>query len=85
MLYFESFTFRLLRYDDYEEFSVFFHDLNAVNKDAIAGQRAQKILEKTRHFKIFLETTLRHIGNRSELSQTPLDKERIDSLIHQYL
>ncbi len=85
MLYFESFTFRLLRHDDYEEFSVFFHELNAVKKDAIAGQGAHKIIEKARHFKIYLETTLRHISNRSELSQIPLDKERIDSLIHQYL
>jgi hypothetical protein len=85
MLYFESFTFRLLRHDDYEEFSVFFHDLHDLKKDMVAGREGQKALEKVRHFKIFIETTLRHIGNRSELSDKPLDKARIEGLINQYL
>jgi hypothetical protein len=85
MLYFESFTFRLLRHDDYEEFAVFFHELNSVKRDTAAGQGFAKVLEKVRHFKIFLETTLRHIGNRAELTDKPLDTARIESLINQYL
>ncbi|NJD56894.1 MAG: hypothetical protein FIA94_10885 [Nitrospirae bacterium] len=85
MLYFESFTFRLLRHDDYEEFSVFFHDLNKVNKDIAAGKGFPKVRERVRHFKIFLETTLRHIGNRAELADKPLDQARIENLIDQYL
>ena len=85
MLYFESFTFRLLRHDDYEEFSVFFHDLNAIKKEILTGQGFPKVLDKVKHFRIFLETTLRHIGNRSELADKPLDTARIESLINQYL
>ena len=84
MLYFESFTFRLLRYDDYEEFTLFFHDLNAIKKEMLAGQRFPKILEKIKQFKIFLETTLRHIGNRSELMDKQLDMVRIETLMTQY-
>lgn len=33
MLYFESFTFRLLRYDDYEEFILFFNELNSITTE----------------------------------------------------
>jgi hypothetical protein len=84
MLYFESFTFRLLRYDDYEEFAVFFHDLNSIKKDMIAGQGFPKVLEKIKQFRIFLETTLRHIGNRSELMDRQLDIVRIETLMSQY-
>jgi hypothetical protein len=85
MLYFESFTFRLLRHDDYEEFAVFFQELTSVKRDTVAGQKFSKVLEKVGHFKIFLETTLRHIGNRAELTDKPLDQGRIESLINQYL
>ncbi len=85
MLYFESFTFRLLRHDDYEEFVLFFNELNTVKKDVILGTGFHKLLEKILHFKIYLETTLRHIGNRSELSDKSLDMERVESLIKQYM
>lgn len=84
MLYFESFTFRLLRHDDYEEFTIFFHDLNTVKIEILTGRGFPKVLERVKHFKIFLETTLRHIGNRAELAGKPLDTARIDSLISQY-
>ncbi|GAB4483686.1 MAG: hypothetical protein OHK006_05510 [Thermodesulfovibrionales bacterium] len=83
--YFESFTFRLLRHDDYEEFSHFFTELTSVRKETVATPKFDKTLEKVRHFKIFLETTLRHIGNRAELSGRPVDRQRVDSLVSQYL
>ncbi len=85
MLYFESFTFRILRHDDYEEFAVFFHDLSAMKKETMTGQGFPKALDKVKHFKIFLETTLRHLGNRTELTDKPLDRVRTESLINQYL
>jgi len=85
MLYFESFTFRLLRYDDYEEFILFFNALNAITTEMILGPGFREIMEKVRHLKIFLETTLSHIGNRSELGGTEVDMERVKDLINQYL
>jgi hypothetical protein len=85
MLYFESFTFRLLRHDDYEEFSMFFNEINAAGKEVVGGSEFRKLLERVRYFKIYLETTLRHIGNRSELSDKSIDMERVKSLLRQYL
>ncbi len=85
MLYFESFTFRLLRHDDYEEFSRFFREISSLRKDDLSGQRFTKILERIRHFRIFLETTLRHLGNRAELAERPVDDERVERLVGQYL
>jgi len=42
-------------------------------------------MEKILHFKVFLETTLRHIENRAELAGTDVDTDRIKNLINQYL
>ena len=85
MLYFESFTSRLLRYEDYEEFVLFFNELNSVKNETVTGPGFIKIVEKMMHFNIFLETTLRHIDNRAELAGTPVDTDRIRDLINQYL
>jgi hypothetical protein len=85
MLYFESFTARLLRYDDYEEFTFFFNELNSIKKDMILDSGFKKTMEKLMHFKIFLEATLRHIANRAELSGIEVDRERVKNLISQYL
>lgn len=85
MVYFESFTSRLLRYEDYEEFVLFFSELNSIKKETILEPGISKIMEKMMHFKIFLETTLRHIENRAELANTDVDTDRIRDLINQYL
>jgi hypothetical protein len=85
MLYFESFTSRLLRYEDYEEFVLFFNELNSIKNETILGPGFLKIMEKIMHFKIFLETTMRHIENRAELAGTDVDTDRIKDLINQYL
>jgi hypothetical protein len=85
MLYFESFTSRLLRYDDYEEFVLFFDELNSMKEETVLGPGFHKIMEKVMHFKIFLETTVRHLGNRAELTGTDVDTDRVKNLISQYL
>jgi hypothetical protein len=80
MHYFESFTFKLLRYDDYDEFSAFFNDIISVKESGI-----QKILEKIHNFKIFLETTMQLIANRAEIADKPIDRERAEELFKKYL
>lgn len=80
MLYFESFTFKLLRCEDYEEFASFFNDIFSFK-----GSELNKILEKIHKFKIFLETTLRLVGNRAELRDKPLDINSAQELVNQYL
>lgn len=80
MRYFESFTFKMLRYDDYEEFSYFFN--------MIFSHKApphEKILEKIHNFRIFLETTLRHISDRAELKDKTMDVVRAEEMLKQYL
>ncbi|MGC2063006.1 MAG: hypothetical protein WA610_08505 [Thermodesulfovibrionales bacterium] len=85
MVYFESFTFRLLRHDDYEEFARFFSDMHAVRQETLSGEGSRKVTDKISYFKIYLETTLRHIENRSELSGKNVDMERVENLLGQYL
>ncbi|MDA8169913.1 MAG: hypothetical protein M0Z59_09515 [Nitrospiraceae bacterium] len=83
MQYFESFTFRLLRYEDYEEFASFFLEINRLARKPEKG--FERLFDKCMQFKIYLETTLRHIENRAELQGRPLDAERVDAVIKQYL
>jgi hypothetical protein len=80
MFYFESFTFKLLRYDDYDEFASFFHYLFSMKQFDF-----DKIQDKVHNFNVFLETTLRHLSNRAEFSGKPLNIERAEKLFQQYL
>jgi len=85
MLYFESFTFRLLRYDDYEEFAKFFEEFLSILPEQLSPSEAQKLYEKIHRFKIFLETTLRLISQRTELRDRPIDKKRAEDVLAQFL
>lgn len=86
MRYFESFTFGLLRYDDYEGFVKFFEEISLFDKSAVLEkQKAEHLFKKLEHFKIFLETTMHHLNNRTELSDKPLNAESIKSLASKYL
>lgn len=85
ILYFESFTFRLIRHDDYEEFALFCNQIKSLNKETATGAGFSRTLEKVQHFKIYLETTLRHISHRSELNDRPVDNNRLEILMEQYL
>lgn len=85
MLYFEGSTFRLLRHDDYEGFVMFFKEVRYAGKDAVSDRGFKKQLDTVRQFRIFLETTLRHIGNRAELRDKEVDAPRLDSLIGQHM
>ncbi len=80
MQYFESFTFKLLRYDEYDEFASFFNVFFSL-KDF----EYNKILEKIHNFKIFLETTLKQIADRAELKDKPLYINQAEELLKQYL
>jgi hypothetical protein len=84
MVYFESFTFGLLRSEDYEEFVFFFNEMRAAKRETMQGSELQRVVERIRHFKIFVETTVDNVENRSELSNIPVDMERVEGLIRQY-
>lgn len=84
MVYFESFTFKLLRHDDYEAFSAFFAEFSKIKTEGLDRDGAEKISARCSQFKIFLETTLGHIANRAELAGRPLDVKRAQAVIRQY-
>lgn len=85
MLYFQSFTFRLLRYEDYEEFVSFFDKVLVFKKDDITAKGSDKVLDRIRHFRVFIETCLRQLSNRSELADRPIDMKRVENSLNQYL
>lgn len=83
MNYFESFTFKLIRYDDFEEFSLLFNNLR---KEYEKGEsNMKKILESCHGFDIFITTTLRQIDNRADLKDRPLDVEKVEEVVDQYI
>ena len=85
MLYFESFTFRLLRHDDYEEFNRFFSEFLSLNEEVLSGASLEKLLQDIHSFKIFLETTVRFISQRTELHGRDLDINKVNSVLQQFL
>ncbi|NOZ24555.1 MAG: hypothetical protein GXO94_00435 [Nitrospirae bacterium] len=85
MLYFESLSFRLLRYDDYEEFQRFFSEFMSLGPDMLDSHGAHKVFEKAHKFRVYLETTLRLISQRAELRDKPIDEDRAQKVLHQYL
>lgn len=85
MLYFESFTFRFLRYEDYEEFVSFFQEMFSFKDEQLDNNDLKNLLEKIHNFRIYLETTLRHIANRGELRDKPIDVNKTNKIMKQYL
>lgn len=84
MFYFQSFTFRLLRYEDYEQFSIFFDKILSIGQE-LKDKNIQGLLEEIHKFRIFVETCIRQISNRSELLNTQPDMEKIERSLRQYL
>jgi hypothetical protein len=85
MVYFEGFTFNMLRFDDYEEFRLFFDEFRDLDIELIRGEGFEKILDRLRHFGVFLSTTLGEIGNRAELRDRPLDLRSVEDHLRKYL
>ncbi|MGD1075577.1 MAG: hypothetical protein ABR903_05810, partial [Thermodesulfovibrionales bacterium] len=85
MLYFQSFTSRLLRYDDYEEFSAFFDRVHTFTPDDLSGKNLTKLMDRVKQFRIFIETCLRQLSHRSELIDRPADMGRVEASMKQYL
>jgi hypothetical protein len=82
MDYFENFTFKLLRYDDYEQFSKLFNKL----RDQFHGDEPQKkVIDTCHQFSVYLDTTLRQIEQRADLRNKPLDVDKANDIVRQYL
>jgi len=81
MEYFEKTTFKLLRYDDFDEFQNFFVEALSYEMNG----EFKKFITRCQYFIVFLDTTLRHIENRAELKDTPLDQERAEDVVSQFV
>ena len=81
MDYYENFTFKLLRFDDYEQFTNMFTKIRNIYQQ---GDR-DKLSEACHEFNIFLDTTLRQIDNRADLKGRRLDTARANDIVRQYL
>jgi hypothetical protein len=85
MLYFQSFTFRLLRHDDYEEFERFFNKFLVLTPETIVKMDQDKILSEIHRFKVFLETTIKMVSQREELKGKEIDIKKAEEIIAQFL
>lgn len=81
MEYFEKTTFKLLRYDDYDEFQNFFVEAMSYEMN----DEFKKFITRCQYFIVFLDTTLRHIDNRAELKDAPLDIEKAEEVVRQFV
>ncbi len=71
-------TVPLLRFSDWVEFNKYFKFIGSLNHDDLhLMDKLEKFKLESKFFKIFVETTLGNLSNRTELQDTPID---IDSL-----
>jgi len=84
--YMEKHTVKLIRYGDLIEFRKYFSKINGLSTDDL--HRMDKLEEfkmESKFFKIFLETTLGHVAQRSELHGEPLDEKKIQGRLKMFI
>lgn len=85
ILYFESATSKLIRYNDYDEFSAYLNRVLTITKKDEAAGVNEKIMEEIRHFSIFIETYLKQLSQRAELAYMAVDLKKLENRMKQYL
>ncbi len=87
LAYFQSLAFKSVRYSDHEKFVEFFDWFGRQPWNDILekGLVSEDLIQYLKSFKIFLETVLVQIGNRSELQNVPLDREQAEIILHQFI
>ncbi len=85
--YFQSLAFKSVRYSDHEKFVEFFEWFSRQPWEEIIenGIVSGEIIQYLESFKIFLETVLVQIGNRSELRNISLDREQAEIILRQFI
>jgi len=84
--YFREETANLLRYDDAMEFQKFYDLIYETHSDDLdINYRLESFKLSTKYFKIFLDTMLGNIANRSDLQDVPLDMDEVKSLLRKFL
>lgn len=84
--YFQSLSYKLVRYADHEHFDKFFSFFSEVSTADLQNKYKLKEINKNFHyFKMFLETTLGQLGQRAELQDRPLNSMDAGKILAQFL
>jgi hypothetical protein len=86
IFYYQNVSFQYVRCDDREDFQKFFekvgHLQGAITSDP---EKLREFRQELHAFKMFLETTLASINNRTELRNTPFGAEEGERILAQFL
>lgn len=76
----------LMRYQDLIEFEKYFNFIEELTLDDLhLMDKLDRFKMESKFFKIFVETTLSHIGNRSELQALPLNPRRVEKALKRFI
>lgn len=78
--YFKSSTLKFIRFNDYENFIDFINEFTNFKP-----YNYNKLLERIKHFKIFLETYINQIEKREELKDVPIDIKKAEETLKKFL
>lgn len=79
-------TYKLVRAADHEAFANFFASVRALEREGFDNpNRTREIARSFEHFRIYLETTIGHINQRSELQNVALDQAHAAGLLRKFL
>lgn len=86
LTYFIHLSFQLVRFEDHEHFERFFDMIRGLRDETFANpDRAWEIGRSVEHFRIYLETTLGLVQQRTDLRGIPFDEARARKLLKQFL
>jgi hypothetical protein len=79
-------TAPLMRYQDLIEFEKYFKFIEDLSLDDLhLMDKLDRFKMESKFFKIFVETTLGHIHNRSEIQEMPLNPNRIEKNLKRFI
>src|SRR5690606_29595921 len=84
--YFVNLSYQHVRFDDHEHFERFFELVRGLRDETFANpDRAWEIGRSLEHFRIYLETTLGLVQQRTDLRDVAFDETRARRLLRQFL
>ncbi len=79
-------TLPLMRYQDLVEFEKFIRFIEALEPAWLEhDEKLDNFKMDAKFFKIFVETTLGHINNRTDLQDIPLDEKRVENVLKRFI
>lgn len=86
IFYFHNLSFQLLRHDDHIEFKKYIDRFVEIEPKTCQSDAKFTDFKRLVHtFKMLLETTFAHIGNRSEIQSLEFDEQSANTILLQYI